>query len=127
VAFTIYAKAYSVITAASVIFLYISYVIPAALGFFAYGRTWTHMGPWDMGRWYRVLAVWSVLGCGLLLVVCLWPPNDLNITIVAITLCALIVSWFAWERHRFQGPPDRLIRRGRATQERLSSEITAPI
>jgi amino acid transporter len=109
VAFTIYAKAYSVITAASVIFLYISYVVPAALGFFAYGRTWTKMGPWDIGQWYRVLAVLSMIGCGLLIVVCVWPPNDLNLTIVGVSLCVLAVAWFAVERRRFQGPPEGLM------------------
>ena len=109
VSFTIYAKAYSVITAAAVIFLYISYVDPAALGFFAYGRTWTKMGPWDIGKWYRVLAVLSVIGCGLLIVVCVWPPNDLNLTIVGVSLCVLAVAWFGFERHRFQGPPEGLM------------------
>lgn len=108
VAFTIYAKAYSVITAASVIFLYISYVIPTLLGFFAYGRSWTNMGPWDLGGWYRVLAVLSVIGCSLLMVVCVWPPNDLNLTIVWVSLAVLGVGWFGFERHRFQGPPQGL-------------------
>jgi len=109
VAFTIYAKAYSVITAAAIIFLYISYVIPTALGFFAYRRTWTKMGPWDIGEWYRILAVLSVIGCALLLVVSVWPPNDLNLWIVGISLGVLAVGWFAFERHRFQGPPEGLM------------------
>jgi amino acid transporter len=105
VAFTVYAKAYSVITAASVIFLYISYVIPALLGFFAYGRSWTSMGPWNLGWWYRVFAVLSVLGCALLLAVCVWPPNDLNLTIVAVSVGVMLIAWFGLERRRFQGPP----------------------
>src|SRR5204863_9232875 len=107
--FTIYAKAYSVITAAAIIFLYISYVIPTALGFFAYRRTWTRMGPWDIGKWYRVFAVLSVIGCALLLVVCVWPPNDLNLWIVGISIGVLAVGWFAFERYRFQGPPEGLM------------------
>jgi len=56
VAFTVYTPVYSTITAVCVIFLYISYVIPTALGLFAYGRTWTRMGPWTLGKWYRVVA-----------------------------------------------------------------------
>ena len=35
--------------AACTIFLYISYVIPTVLGLFAYGRSWTQMGPWNLG------------------------------------------------------------------------------
>ena len=34
-----------------------------------YGRTWTRMGPWDLGRWYRPLACLSVLGCVLLIAI----------------------------------------------------------
>ena len=62
-----YTPVYSTITTACVIFLYISYVVPTALGFFAYGRRWTEMGPWQLGRFYRPLAVVCVLGCGLLI------------------------------------------------------------
>jgi amino acid transporter len=124
VSFTIYAKVYSVITASAVIFLYISYVIPAALGFFAYGRTWTTMGPWDIGIWYRVFAVLSVIGCGLLLVVCVCPPNDLNLTIVGVSLCLLVVAWFAIERRRFRGPPQGVMIRLRQAEIQAEEQKT---
>ena len=45
-------------------------------GCWRYGRTWTPMGPWHLGRWYRPLAVVSVLGCGVLIVIGVQPPND---------------------------------------------------
>ena len=47
-----------------------------ALGAWAYGRTWTVMGPWDLGRWYRPLAVLSVVGCVVLIVLGMQPPNE---------------------------------------------------
>ncbi len=56
---------YDAIAAVCAMFLYLSYVLPTALGFVAHGRTWTRMGPWHLGRWYRPLAVLCVAGCAL--------------------------------------------------------------
>ena len=56
VLFTLYTPVYSTITAVCTIFLYLSYVVPTMLGARAYGRTWTTMGPWNLGRWFRPLA-----------------------------------------------------------------------
>ena len=75
------------------------------MGLVAYGRTWTKMGPWNMGQWYRVLAAFSVLGCLVIIAIGVAPPNEINVWIVGGTLAALAVVWFAFERHRFQGPP----------------------
>lgn len=103
--FTISTRVYSTISAACSIFLYISYVLPTLLGFFAYGRWWKQMGAWDIGVWYRPLAVLSVAGCGVLLVIGMWPPNHLNLAIVAGFTALLAIGWFGWERKRFRGPP----------------------
>src|SRR5260221_5502476 len=54
---------YTTIAAVCAVFLYISYVLPAAAGFLAHGRTWTKMGPWHLGAWYRPLAALAVFGC----------------------------------------------------------------
>jgi len=96
---------YATIAAVCVIFLYISYVIPVAAGFFAHGRTWTRTGPWQIGRLYRPLAVVSVLGCLFLIVVGMQPPNDQAVLIVGGAVALLVVVWFALERKRFKGPP----------------------
>jgi amino acid transporter len=96
---------YATIAAVCVIFLYISYVLPVAAGFFAHGRTWTRMGPWQIGRLYRPLAVVSVLGCLFLIVVGMQPPNDQAVLIVGGAVALLVVVWFALERKRFKGPP----------------------
>lgn len=107
--FTIYTPVYATIAAACAIFLYISYVVPTALGFVAHGRTWTQMGPWQLGRWYRPLAVVATLGCGLLIVIGLQPPNDKNVWIVGGTTVLLAAGWFGWERRRFTGPPQGVL------------------
>ncbi len=105
VLFTVYTPVYSTITAVCVIFLYISYVIPSALGFFAYGKTWTQMGPWAMGKWYKPVAALCVLICALLIFIGVQPPNDKALGITIGALVATAIVWFAHERQRFQGPP----------------------
>ena len=108
--FTIFTPVYATITAACTIFLYISYAIPTALGALAHGRTWTAMGPWDLGRWYRPLAAVDVLGCLVLVAIGMQPPYDRAAWIVGGFLLALGLAWFVRERRRFPGPPDMGLR-----------------
>jgi amino acid transporter len=104
--FTLSTPVYATITVVCTIFLYLSYVLPTALGAWAYGRTWTRMGPWDLGRWYRPLAVVCVAGCGLLIAIGMQPPYDRAGWIVAGSLGVLAAGWFGCERRRFPGPPE---------------------
>ena len=103
--FTLWARFYSTITAVCIIFLYVSYVLPPALGAFAYGRTWTRMGPFHLGRWFRPLAVVGVLGCLGLIAVGVQPPNESSSGIAGGTLVVMTLGWFGFERRRFTGPP----------------------
>ncbi|MCI0540323.1 MAG: amino acid permease [Verrucomicrobiales bacterium] len=96
---------YTTIAAVCVIFLYISYVLPVVAGFFAFGRSWTRMGPWHLGPWYRPLAVLSALGCLFLIVIGMQPPNQQAAWIVGIVAVLMTVVWFGVERRRFKGPP----------------------
>lgn len=100
---------YEAIAAMCAVFLYISYVLPTALGLWAHGRRWTRMGPWHLGAWYRPLAALSLLGCGLLLVVGLQPPNEIAVWIVGGSLVGLALFWFTWLRQRFDGPPHAIL------------------
>ena len=103
--FTVYTPVYSTITAVCVIFLYISYVLPTVAGLIAHGRTWTRMGPWHIGRWYRPLAVIAAVGCLFLIVIGMQPPNQQAFWIVGAVVLLLALTWFTFERRRFQGPP----------------------
>lgn len=102
------ALVYETIAIVCTIFLYISYVLPTALGFVAHGRRWTQMGPWHLGAFFRPLAVISILFCALLIAIGMAPPNELAFAITAATAVALAVIWFAYERRRFPGPPGLL-------------------
>ncbi|MBI4664380.1 MAG: amino acid permease [Verrucomicrobia bacterium] len=100
---------YTTIAAVCVIFLYISYVLPVVAGFFAYGRNWTRMGPWQLGFWYRPLAVVAALGCVFLIVIGMQPPNDQAVWIVGGAVLLLLMIWFGLERRRFKGPPNVVV------------------
>jgi amino acid transporter len=105
VLFTVYSEMYSAIAAACVIFLYISYVLPTAIGLVAYGRWWKEMGPWHLGWWFRPLAVVSVIGCAGLIVIGMQPPNEKAAYAVLVLSLALAILWFTFYRKKFPGPP----------------------
>jgi amino acid transporter len=105
VLFTVYTPVYSTISAVCAVFLYVSYVVPTALGLAAHGRTWKMMGPWDLGRWYRPLALACVAGCGLLFVIAVQPPNEKVLWTVLGAALLLAAVWWGHARPRFPGPP----------------------
>jgi amino acid transporter len=105
VLFTAYTPVYSTITASCTLFLYVSYVLPTVLGVFAHGRSWTEMGPWHLGPFYKPLAIVSAVGCGVLIVIGMAPPNEKAVLILAGATALLVALWYAVERKRFQGPP----------------------
>jgi len=106
IASTLYAPAYSTLTTACVIFLYISYVMPTAAGFFGFGKTWTKMGPFNIGAIaFKSLAVVSVLGVLLLVWIGVQPPNDKALTVTAATIALLVAAWWLGVRKSFRGPP----------------------
>jgi amino acid transporter len=103
---TLYAPAYSTLTTATVMFLYLSYVMPTLMGLRAYGRTWTKFGPFDLGgRLYKTLAVVSVAGAALLVWIGVQPPNEKALTVVAAVSALLLAAWWLGVRRRFRGPP----------------------
>jgi amino acid transporter len=113
VASTLYAPAYSTLTSACVIFLYVSYAMPAAAGFVAMGRSWTRMGPFDLGpRVFRALAAIAVLGVLVLVWIGVQPPNEraLGATLAAVGLLA--AAWWLGARATFSGPPVTTIATG---------------
>jgi amino acid transporter len=103
--FTLWTPVYATITAVCTMFLYTSYVIPTALGALALGRTWRRMGPWSLGRWFRPLALASVVGCAGLILIGVQPPNERSLLVLAGMVGLLTLGWFGSERRRFAGPP----------------------
>lgn len=103
---TLYAPAYSTLTTACVIFLYLSYVMPTAAGVRAYGRSWTTFGPFDLGgAVYRALGVVALAGTAVVVWIGVQPPNGraLGATLGAVAL--LLAAWWLGVRRHFRGPP----------------------
>ena len=104
---TLSAPAYATLTMACVILLYISYVMPLAAGFFAIGRRWTRMGPFDLGPpAFRALAATATLAVLLVIWIGVQPPNDRALTVTAATLALLGACWWLGVRKTFRGPPN---------------------
>ena len=101
------ASLYVTVVNATLIFLFLSFLIPIVLGMIAYGSSkWPAPGPWDIGAGvYKLVGVLAVVGMAVIIYVSIQPPNDkvLGITLGFIVLA--IVIWFAVENRRFQGPP----------------------
>jgi amino acid transporter len=119
VLFTAYAGFYTLIVSVTVIFLFLSFTVPITLGLFAFRKTWTQMGPWDIGNWYRVFAVLSIISMVLIFVAGIQPPNHNALWITLAFLAVTAVVWFGFERNRFQGPPigDEIAKRQAAIRE----------
>jgi amino acid transporter len=105
VAFVAYAQAYSVVVSVTSIALYLSYAMPIAAGLFAYGRTWTVMGPWDMGGSFRIVAVACIAIALTIFYIGVQPPNTMALTVLMWIAGITAVVWFGLEMRRFKGPP----------------------
>ena len=102
----IYTPAYSTLTTAGVIFLYISYVMPTAAGFFTYGKSWTRMGPFVLPEpIFKSLAAISVLGVLVVVWIGVQPPNGKALIVTSATIGVLIAAWWLGVRRSFPGPP----------------------
>lgn len=99
--------AYSIVVSCTVIFLFLSFALPIALGFVAIGTPkWPVMGPWNMGiATYRAVAVLVILAMIMIFYIGIQPPNDWALPITAGFLVITGIAWFAFENKRFKGPP----------------------
>lgn len=115
VASTWYTPAYTTLTAASIILLYLSYVMPTAAGILAHGKTWNKMGPFNLGgRQYKAIGCVTIVGVLALVYAGVQPPNQAALPVTIGTIVLLTVAWHAGIKKRFLGPPlahDRGLRR----------------
>jgi amino acid transporter len=102
---TLYSPAFSALAAGCAVFLYISYAMPVAAGFFAEGKSWTEFGPFRLGALSKPFAIVTVVGSIILLYIGTRPPNDILDSYAIGGLILLVLGWFLLERRRFKGPP----------------------
>jgi len=100
-------SAYTIVVSCTVIFLFLSFTVPIALGLFAHGtEKWNTMGPWDLGpAKFKLFAGLSILAMCLIFYLGIQPPNDWALYITVGFLVVTAIVWFGFENRRFQGPP----------------------
>lgn len=105
VVITLYTPAFATLATAAAVFLYISYAMPIGAGILVLGKTWTKLGPFNMGGAFRPVASLAVIGTIVLFWIGIQPPND-KVWIITVAMIVLLgIFWFALENRRFQGPP----------------------
>ncbi|MBN3756559.1 amino acid permease [Paraburkholderia sp. Tr-20389] len=103
---TLYGDAFSVLSAGSAVFLYISYAMPVGAGMLAEGRTWNEKGPFQLGMWSKPCAFLALIGACVLAYVGIQPPNEKVLYVLVAFVAALIVIWYVFGvRKTFNGPP----------------------
>ncbi len=98
---------YTIVVNSTLVFLFLSFVIPIALGMLAFGTAkWPKAGPWDLGAGvFKLVSLLSIVGMAIIFYIAIQPPNDKVLYIVLGFLVLAAVLWFAVENKRFKGPP----------------------
>ncbi|MFN7599553.1 MAG: amino acid permease [Cereibacter sp.] len=106
---------YTVVVNSTLVFLFLSFIIPILAGMLAYGGPkWPTPGPWAMpGGVFKLVCVLALIGKGIIFFIAVQPPNDKVLWIVVGFIALAIVLWIAVENRRFEGPPtgDRIEKR----------------
>jgi amino acid transporter len=102
---TLYGDAFIVLSTGCAVFLYVSYAMPIGAGLLAEGKTWNKKGPFDLGGASKLVAALAVIGCVVLVVVGVQPPNEKVGYLLLGGVIALIIIWHLVEKNRFAGPP----------------------
>jgi amino acid transporter len=113
VAAILYTPAFAALSAASAVFLYISYAMPIAAGLVAEGKIWREFGPFTLGRLSKPFAAITVIGVIVLAYAGMQPPFHVVVNYSIGIFVLLMIIWFGIERGRFQGPPigDAIVKR----------------
>ncbi|OJH34055.1 amino acid permease [Cystobacter ferrugineus] len=106
----IWSGAYAAMVALSTLALYASYAVPIWVGWRARRNgTWSHRGPWDLGRFSPLVNGVALAWCAAIMVLFVLPPNELAGYTFAGCLALLVLYWVAFQRHTFVGPKVTLL------------------
>ncbi len=121
----LWSGAYAAMVALSTLALYASYALPIWVGLRARrSGTWSHRGPWDLGRWSTPINVVALGWCAVLMVLFVLPPNQLAGYTFAGSIALLAIYWVARQRHSFVGPKVTLL--GQSPAQLTSEEPSSP-
>jgi amino acid transporter len=91
---TLYGDAFVVLSTGCAVFLYVSYVLPIAAGFVGEGKWWTKKGPFDLKGLSKLVALLAIIGCILLIVVGVQPPNERVGYLLVLGVLVLLTIWY---------------------------------
>ncbi|HSN91779.1 MAG TPA: amino acid permease [Anaeromyxobacteraceae bacterium] len=105
----LWAGAFYVVTAISVVFLYWAYGLPILLNLRnrLRGRgefTTPETAPWNLGRWTVPFGIVSTVWIFLISIFLLIPPNELVLWTTVIICAVMALWWWVDARKRFTGP-----------------------
>ena len=101
----LWTEAYTAVVALSTVALCVSYALPVWVGLRArWTGRWRTRGPWDLGRWSHVVNGVALAWVAVLLVLFVWPPNQLAGGTLGGALALLTLWWLGWQRKRFRPP-----------------------
>jgi len=69
-------------------------VMPIAAGFVGEGKWWTKKGPFDLRGLSRLVALLAIIGCILLIVVGVQPPNEKVGYLLVLGVLVLLTIWY---------------------------------
>jgi len=115
------ASLYATVVNATLIFLFLSFVIPIVCGALVFGTSkWPSAGPWDLGAGlFKLVALLAVLGMVLIIYIAIQPPNDKVLYVTLGFIVLSVILWVVFENRRFEGPPigDMIAKRQKAIRE----------
>ncbi|HWA49082.1 MAG TPA: amino acid permease [Dongiaceae bacterium] len=91
---TLYGDAFIVLSTGCAVFLYVSYAMPIGAGLLAEGKTWAKKGPFDLGGASKLVALLAVVGCVLLVIVGVQPPNEKVGYLLLLGVLVLLTIWY---------------------------------
>ena len=91
---TLYGDAFVVLSTGCAVFLYVSYIMPISAGFIGEGKWWTKKGPFDLKGLSRLVALLAIIGCILLIVVGVQPPNEKVGYLLVLGVLVLLTIWY---------------------------------
>jgi amino acid transporter len=123
----LWAEAYAAMVALSTLALYASYALPIWVGWRARrAGTWSHQGPWDLGRASPFINAVALAWCAVIMVLFVLPPNQLAGYTFAGALVLLGLYWWLRQRHTFTGPRVTLLRPGPTAPPPASEARSSP-
>jgi amino acid transporter len=98
---------YTIVVNSTLVFLFLSFIIPIVLGMLAYGTSkWPNPGPWNMGGGlFKLCSFLSIIGMGIIFYIAVQAPNERVLWVSLGTIALLCLLWVAVENKRFKGPP----------------------